>query len=116
MVRSLKIASILYFAVQECVASFPDHVPARATIIANRDSSASDILPEAGNLDRRESLTLRHTLTSRGPPTCPENVGAQKLPCGSCGGEDPKNKGHCKDKNAAGGYCECKQKMSNYSP
>lgn len=40
---------------------------------------------------------------------CPEDAGAQALPCSApvCGGEDPNSKGFCKNKNSAGGNCHC---------
>ena len=58
-----------------------------------------------GNLDHHNALRSRDVAPKQPSLTCPEDIGAQPLPCSAdvCGGADPKKADHCAKER-----CQCK--------
>lgn len=57
------------------------------------------------NLYHHNALLSRDAAPKQPSPICPEDIGAEPLPCSAdvCGGADPKNAGHCTKER-----CRCK--------
>lgn len=86
-------------------ATSAQHVPHPRREIPSPSTDCAGGLPKHST----ESSGQVGSLDKRNLVICPEETGAQALPCSApiCGGENPENKGFCVNKNAGGSNCHC---------